>query len=662
MARKKKAGERLTEFFRRMLTIRFFEERMEGLFSSGRVPGTFHSSAGQEAVAVGVVSALGSDDLVVSNHRGHGHAIAKGADIYRLAAEVLGRADGYCRGRGGTQHFSIPDIGFLGTNGITGGGIPLATGVALALKRRAEKRVVACFFGDGAANQGTFHESLNMAGLWRLPILYVCENNCFAMGTRTECAAACVEFHKRAEAYCIENAVVDGNDVDAVLEAAEKAAGVVRSGKPFLLECRTYRLKGHSKSDQAPYRPQEELEKRLELCPLRRAKSRLLKSGVGEAELSGIEEQAAALIENAVEKALEAAEPTLDEAKEELAFASPVGSDAQPLPAEDESAPVLTYRQALNLALREEMDRDKHVVVIGEDVGVYNGAFKVTEGLLDKYGPERIIDTPISENSFTGVGVGAAVGGLRPVVEIMFMDFIALAADQIINHAAKLHYAYAGQVNIPLVIRTPAGGYRGYGATHSQTFDSLFMQIPGLKVYAPARPRDARGMLKAAIRDDDPVLFIEHKLLYGVRGPVPEEEEVLPAGKARVVRKGEHLTIISYGYALYLALKAADALRQKDVTAEVIDLRSLFPLDFETCVESASKTGRVMVVEEGVLFGGVGAEIASRLQEGAFGYLEAPVLRVGADRVPIPVARNLEDEVLPNVQDIVLGAKRLLEF
>lgn len=666
---KTQGGERLLSLYRRMYTIRRFEERLEALFAEGGLAGTFHSSIGQEAVAVGVCAALKPDDLVVSNHRGHGHFIAKGGDIRRLAAELFGKAEGCCKGRGGTQHLSAPDVGFVCANGITGGGIPVATGIGLALRRENKGRVVAAFFGDGASNQGTFHESLNMASLWRLPVLFVCENNCYAMGTRTECATSVQKIADRGAAYSMASASVDGNDVLAVVKAAEKALKAVRTGEPFLLECRTYRLHGHSKSDSAPYRPKGEYEKWLARCPLKRLKQRLVCTTDAERQVADTERAVDAEITAAIDWARSLPPPVAD-ALEEAVYASPVpdrtpGPVVSPLPQasslNSQAFPEMSYSQALNLALAEALERDDRVLLIGEDVGVYEGAFKVSRGLLQKFGPQRIIDTPISENSIVGVGVGAALAGLRPVGEIMFMDFILLAADQIVNHAAKMHFMFGGQLRVPMVIRTPAGGYRGYGATHSQTLEGSFMQAAGLKIVAPSNPRDARGMLLAAVTDDDPVLFIEHKLLYGKRGPVPEQTEELPLFGAAVVREGKDVTIASYSYTLHLALAAAEHLAGQGIQAEVIDLRSLWPLDVDTVARNAARTGRLVVAEEGVTFGGIGAEVAAAVNEAAFGYLEAPVLRVGARRVPIPAARVLEDTVLPSAGDIVAACLKTLE-
>jgi pyruvate/2-oxoglutarate/acetoin dehydrogenase E1 component len=316
--------------------------------------------------------------------------------------------------------------------------------------------------------------------------------------------------------------------------------------------------------------------------------------------------------------------------------------------------------EAIQLALREELKRDERVILLGEDIAEYGGAFKVTRRMADEFGPRRVVNTPISENSVVGVAVGAAMLGMRPVVEIMFMDFVLLAFDQLANHAAKFHYQYAGQLRVPLTVRLPAGGYRGYGPTHSQCLEGLFQGVPGLKIVAPSGPRQARALLKAAIRDDDPVLFVEHKLLYGMREAVPTTEELAPIGSARIARPGSDLTITAHGYMVTLALRAADLLAAEGVNVEVLDLSSLKPLDEAAILESVGRTQHLVTVEEGALPGGIGAEVAALVAERAIGYLDGPVVRVGALDSPIPAARPLEDAVLPSVAKIVAAARRAL--
>jgi pyruvate dehydrogenase E1 component beta subunit len=317
--------------------------------------------------------------------------------------------------------------------------------------------------------------------------------------------------------------------------------------------------------------------------------------------------------------------------------------------------------EAIQLALREELNRDERVILMGEDIAEYGGAFKVTRRMSSEFGPRRIVNTPISENSVVGVAVGAAMLGLRPVVEIMFADFVLLAFDQLANGAAKFHYMYAGQVKVPLTVRLPSGGYRGYGPTHSQCVEGLFQGVPGLKIVAPSSPREARALLKSAIRDDDPVLFVEHKLLYGMREAVPAAEELVPIGRARVARPGADLTIAAHGYQVTLALRAAEQLAKDGVNAEVLDLRTLRPLDEAAILESVGRTQHLVTVEEGALPGGIGAEVAALVAEKAIGSLDGPIVRVGAADCPVPASRILEDAVLPSAAKIVAAARRAME-
>ena len=647
-----------------MLRIRRFEQRIEALYAAGTMSGTFHSSEGQEAVPVGVCTALHGDDLVGSSHRGHGHFIAKGGNLGRMAAELFGRVDGYSAGHGGTQHMAGYEVGFLGSNGITGGGIPIATGAALAIKRRGEPRVVASFFGDGAANQGAFHESLNMAAIWKLPILYVCENNRFSMGSHVSDMVSVENIAERGASYAMPSEIVDGNDVEAVVEAAGRLVGEIRAGGgPRLLECKTYRVRGHSKSDKAEYRSDEEFAAWAKRDPIARLERTLQdECDVSASSIESVKEK----IETELDAALDFAEKSPKGGRDvalRYVFASPLESPESMDPSQSEPAGAVRemfFWEAIQTAMREALDADERVFLYGEDIGAYGGAFKVTRGMLDAYGPMRVIDTPVSENAILGTATGAALVGERPIVEMMFMDFLLLAFDQLVNHAAKFHYIYAGQCKVPLVVRLPAGGYRGYGATHSQCLESMLMGVPGLKIVAPSTPRDARGLLATAIADDDPVLFIEHKLLYGRRGPVPEAPERIPLGRAKVVRPGDDLTLVGYAWSTHLCLEAAEQLAAAGIQAEVIDLRSLAPLDIDTVTESVMRTQRAVICEEGPRVGGVGGELAAALQESAFGYLDAPILRVGAASTPVPAAPDQEREVLPSVGSIVAAARQLM--
>ncbi|MEW6071305.1 MAG: thiamine pyrophosphate-dependent enzyme [Planctomycetota bacterium] len=642
--------------YREMARIRRFEEELHRLVSAGKIAGTTHLCAGQEAVAVGVSGHLSPADQVVSTHRGHGHLLAKGGRADRALAEFAGRRDGYCRGKGGSQHTAVPALGHLGSNGITGGGLPIGAGLALAKQRKGDGRCVVAYLGDGAASTGNFHETLNLAALWRLPIVFVLENNGYAMSTPVARFAACDSLAGWAERYRgMEVARVDGNDVLAVADAVKPLLDRARSGGgPALLECATYRHFGHSKSDPCLYRSGEEEKEWRKRDPLAVLAAR---AGLSPVELAPIEAAVDAEIAAAVEFALASESGDRELALSDLAFPRPA-----PGPAESriETGRETTMTEALRETLRGEMLRDPDVLLLGEDIGLYGGAFGVTRGLLAEFGPERVRETPISENAFTGLGVGAAVGGLRPVVELMFGDFVACCMDALVNHAAKLAYIYAGQVKVPFTLRMPIGRRHGYGATHSQSLEAWFVHTPGLAVVCPATVEDAVGLLRTAIRTDAPVLFLEPKLLYPAPGRMPAPDHLVPLGRARVDREGGDLSLFTYGQALGICREAADLLRVRGYSLEIVDLRSLSPFDLETCSHSLEKTGRGICVHEAAEVGGVADALIGALLPRVFGHLRAPLLKVTGAHSPVPSSPALEEAIMPSARRIVQAALPLL--
>jgi len=644
------------DLYKEMLRIRRFEEELFRLVSVGKIGGTTHLSAGQEAVAVGVSSLLSTTDLVVSTHRGHGHLLAKGGRADKALAEFAGRRDGYCAGKGGSQHTAAPEIGHMGSNGITGGGLPIAAGLALAQRVRNTGRCVVAYLGDGAAATGNFHETLNLAALWKLPVVFVLENNGYAMSMPIERTLACASPAEWAERYRgMVVAQVDGNDVLAVARVAAPLLERARAGEgPALIECATYRHFGHSKSDACVYRDDEEEERWRKHDPLLVLRQR---ADFDDEDLAAVEKAVEAEIEQAIEFAL--ASPPGDQA---LALdhleVAPVAN--QPAPSRIQVGTETTVTEALRDTLRGELLRDESVLLMGEDIGLYGGAFGVTRGLWEEFGAERLFETPISENSFTGLAVGAAVGGLRPVVELMFGDFVTCCMDALVNHAAKLGYMYAGQVCVPLTLRMPIGRRNGYGATHSQSLESWFLHVPGLNVVCPATVADAVGLLRTAIRTDAPVIFLEPKLLYPARGPMPAADHLVPLGSARIDREGGDLTLFTYGQALRLCRDAADQLAARGHEVEIVDLRSLSPFDEETCIASLKKTGRGICVHEASETGGVGDALIGALLPEVFGYLHAPLIKVAAYNVPIPSSPELEEAMMPSTRRVVQQALRLL--
>ena len=670
----------LREMLARMHLVRAFEEAAFEQYGAGKVHGTMHLCIGQEATAIGAIAALRPDDLITSTHRGHGHAIGKGQSVDDMMAELLGKETGVCHGRGGSMHMADLTLGSLGANGIVSGGIPLAVGAGLSMQLQASGRVVACFFGDGAVNNGNFHESLNMAAIWDLPVLFLCENNHYAMSMSVQRGHAVPQVADRAAAYGIPGRTVDGMDVLAVYQAVQEAAAHARRGDgPVLLELVTYRYRGHSKSDKQVYRSREEVDEWMQRDPIRRFEQQLTAAGVLTAE-----ECAAAGADaiTAVEAAIAYADAQPDPDVAELTkyvYAEeddPAVRAGRRAPAWirrhlGEATPVnppagtreITYAEALREAMATALARDPRVYLQGEDIGVYGGAFGVTAGLFEQFGPERVRDTPISENNIAGSAIGAAMTGMRPIAEMQFMDFVTMAMEQIVLQGAKIRFMFGGKATVPMVLRLPAGSGTGAAAQHSQSLEAWFVNVPGLKVVMPATPYDAKGLLLAAIADDNPVMFVENKLLYKLKGPVPVEPYVVPLGQAQIARPGRDLTVVATGILVPRALQAAATLAQEGIEMEVVDPRTLKPYDAATIVASVQRTGRLIVAHEAPLVGGYGGEIAALVaQSAAFAYLEAPIVRLGGADVPPPYNRTLEKAMAPQVEDIAQAARQLVGY
>lgn len=672
--------EGLLTYLRQMREIRDFENTVYDLLGRDIIKGASHLYAGQEAVAVGAIAALREDDLITSTHRGHGHCHARGdslaetADekqdhLEKMMAELFGKETGYCRGRGGSMHIADVERGNLGATGIVGGNIPVATGAGLSMKLQGSDQVVLCFFGDGASNTGNFHESLNMAALWNLPVIYIVENNLYGMSVPFGKASSCCDVAERASAYGIPGIIVDGMDVLAVREAVLEAVERARRGEgPSLIECKTYRWYGHSRSDPRVYRTKEEEAEWKARDPIVVLEKRLLDAGLATPEeLEQIAQASEKALERATQFAFDSPNPSPEDLYE-FVYAPTVYSGDQ-IAAEkvlrekirnDAGMRQIRYWEALVEAFREEMTHDPSVFIMGEDVGLYGGAYGATRGLFEEYGPQRVIDTPISEATIAGAAVGAAMTGMRPVAEIMYVDFTPLAMDQIANQGAKNRYMFGGKTCVPMVIRTEGGAGRCIAAHHSQSLESLWTHFPGIYVVMPATPYDAKGLLKEAIRNDNPVMFIEHKMLYGTKGPVPEEEYTIPLGVADVKRAGKDVTVVTYSRMVLRALEAAEKLAQEGIEVEVIDLRCLKPLDIDTVIHSVQKTGRLVGVTEAYKTGSFINEICVLVNELAFDYLDAPMIRVAAADVPVPMNEVLEDAAIPNVERIEAAIRQLV--
>jgi 2-oxoisovalerate dehydrogenase E1 component len=641
----------MARVFEQMLTIRRFEERLLELHRDGVIFGSTHLANGQEAIAVGARSSLENVDSVVATYRGHHWALACGVEPSALFAELAGREQGTNGGRGGSAYLSAPEHGFVGENSIVGAGLPIADGLALAAAVRGEKRVTLVAFGDGATNQGAALEGLIFAVNRRLPIIFLCENNQWSEMTPIR-AMVPVELSDRAQGFGMATATVDGTDVLAVAAAVEEAAERARAGEgPTFIECKTQRLVGHYQDDIEHYRPQSERLLASDADPIARVRS-LLDEQVAEridAEVNAVlldaERQALADTPADVRTVRDHVYSTISSARRRRV--SNVGS-------------TMTYLQAINAALQAELRARPDALLYGEDVAIPGGVFGATKNLLNEFGADRVFDTPISEAAILGSAVGAAIAGMRPIVEVMFGDFLLVALDQIVNQAANVSYLSRGQVSCPIVVRTQHGATPGSCAQHSQCLEAFLAHIPGIRVGVPATADDAYEMTRAAVACDDPVVLYESRALYTTSGLVDVDGTTGEIGGGRLVRDGADLTIVSWGRMVAAAAAAAETLVEDGVQASVIDLRWLNPLDEDLLFETVKRTSRLLVVHEANLTGGFGAEVVARAASACFFDLDAPPARLALPDVRMPAAPALQTALLPKVEDVVEAARQLM--
>jgi 2-oxoisovalerate dehydrogenase E1 component len=654
------APEELRRLYRSLLLPRMIEEKMLVLLRQGRLSKWF-SGIGQEAIATGAVVALEPRDFILPMHRNLGVFTGRDLDLPRLFRQLLGREGGFTRGRDRTFHFGHLEKGIVGMISHLGAMLPVACGMALAARLRGDARVAAAFTGDGATSEGDFHEALNLAAVWKLPVLFLVENNLYGLSTPVQEQYACRDLADRGVGYGMPGAVVDGNDVLAVHRAVREAADRARRGEgPSLLEFKTFRMRGHEEASGTDYVPRALIEEWARKDPVKRYEAFLLERGLFAADdFAAIRTGYKARIDSLVDEALAAPEAgsTPDEKLAEV-FAPSLLVPRPPSPEDEAGGKVVRYVDAISDGLRTAMRRDERVVLLGQDIAEYGGVFKVTAGFVEEFGRARVRNTPIVESAAVGAAIGLALGGYVPMVEMQFGDFITCAFNQIVNNLAKTHWRWGARV--PVVIRCPVGGGVGAGPFHSQNVEAWFTSVAGLKVLAPATPEDAKGLLVAAFEDGNPVLYLEHKLLYrSARGRVPAGHYSLPIGRARLAREGRHATVVTYGVGVGWALAAAEAFAGEGREIEVVDLRSLMPWDEEAVLRSVRKTGRCLVLHEAPITGGFGGEVAAVVGQQAFEWLDAPVARLGALDTPVPFAKALEalhspkGRLMPALRDLL---------
>jgi len=657
--------EELLSLYEKMLLIHEFELSVQENYRKGEIPGFIHLCIGEEAVAVGVCANLRKEDWITSTHRGHGHAIAKGVELKLLMAELYGKATGCNGGRGGSMHLYSYADGLFGTNGFVGGGIPLAVGLGISSQVKGTDNVAVSFFGDGAINHGAFHESINFAAVRNAPVVFVCENNLYATVTPTSSASLNSNISSKAAAYGIPGITVDGNDVLAVHKATAEAIERARKGNgPTLIEALTYRTVGHHEGDSVAgtYRTREELEIWKKKNPISRFEKYLVETGIAEKNDFDLIHL---LVEDQIIKALEFARsseyPEISTVLE-YCWTEPINpSVALKHKPKIEESVNQSWLVAVRDGIAEEMRKNENIIYLGEGIGERGGTFAHTKNLWKEFGEERIIDTPICELAFTGAAASASAVGCRTIADLMFADFIFESTSQIINQASKLRYMSNGQLSVPMIIRAGSGQIKQAGPHHSGTYHSIWSHIPGLLVVVPSTPADAKGLMKTALRGGNPVIFLEPKALFSSKGPVPLTEHFVPFGKAKIVGEGDNITIITFGLPVFNCIEAGQILKEQGITCEIIDLRTIVPLDTDSIINSVKKTGYVLVVEEGYPVGSVGSEISSIIMEHCFDDLKGPVGRLNKDNIPQPFSPVLEAEVTITAKKVIDSVKAVLK-
>ncbi len=646
----------LVDMYQTMVRIRAFEERVAKEFTLGNVPCSAHLYTGEEAVATGACANLRPDDYITSTHRGHGHVIAKGATTDRMMAEIFGKKTGYCKGKGGSMHIADTDLGILGANGIVGAGITIAGGAALSAKLRGTSQVTICFFGDGASNTSRFHEGINLAACLSLPVVYVVENNAYAITTRFDYACIIANIADRAAAYGIPGLTIDGNDILAVYEAVGEAVARARRGDgPTLVECKTYRWHGHHTGDPQTYRTKEEVAEWKMRDPIPRFKDKLIEMGVLTEEVANkICQEVNDEIDIAVRFAHESPFPSPEEALEDVYAQQSLVAEKN-MELSEQATREATFLQTINEAVEEEMKRDSSVIILGEDLRAFGAPRGEFKGLFHKYGANRVIDTPISETAIMGGAIGAAATGMRPIANIMYANFLGVCGDELINQLTKMRYMFGGKIKLPVTIMSYSGSGVSHAAQHAGTLYGWLMAITGLKIVVPSTPRDAKGLLKSAIREDNPVIFLSHELMLGwkVKSTIPDGEYTIPLGKADIKREGSDVTVVAIGLMVHRALSAGEKLKEQGISIEVIDPRTLVPFDKQTVIESIKKTGRLVIMDEEPVTGSAAGEIAAVIDNEAFDFLDGPIKRVCAPDTPIPFSPSLEKFWTPDDSDLI---------
>jgi 2-oxoisovalerate dehydrogenase E1 component len=640
--RKNLTDDSLLDLYKRILKPRLIEEKMLILIRQGKVSKWF-SGIGQEAISVGVTAILDKDEYILPMHRNLGVFTGRDIPLYRLFSQWQGKANGFTKGRDRSFHFGTQEYKIIGMISHLGPQLGVADGIALANKLKRNGKITAVFTGEGATSEGDFHEALNIASVWELPVMFVIENNGYGLSTPTNEQYRCENLADKGKGYGMESHIVDGNNILEVYNLlSELKASMIEKPRPVLLEFKTFRMRGHEEASGTKYVPQELMDQWAIKDPVENYRKYLKENKIliEEFDVALRSEIKQEINENL---ALANAEPEIEAIlSEELSdvYKPFVFEEVKPTDEKEK----IRFIDAISNSLRQSMERHENLVIMGQDVAEYGGAFKITDGFVAQFGKERVINTPICESAVVSAGMGLSINGYKAIVEMQFADFVSTGFNPIVNLLAKSHYRWLEKADV--VVRMPCGGGTQAGPFHSQTNEAWFTKTPGLKVVYPAFPYDAKGLLNASINDPNPVMFFEHKQLYrSVYQEVPKDYYTLPLGKAALLKEGNEVTIISFGAAVHWAMDTLD--KNPEISADLLDLRTLQPLDTDAIFASVKKTGRVIIYQEDSMFGGVASDISAMIMEECFKYLDAPVKRVASLDTAIPFTKALEDQYLP---------------
>ena len=633
----------LIELHQRLLKPRIIEEKMLSLLRQGKISKWF-SGIGQEAIAVGCTSALDEDEIIFPMHRNLGVFTTRNIPLFNLFCQWQGKMSGFTKGRDRSFHFGTLDYNVVGMISHLGAQLSLADGVALAHKLRNEKKVTIAFSGEGGTSEGEFHEALNMAAVWQLPVIFVVENNGYALSTPISEQFMCANIADKGIGYGMESVIVDGNNVLEVYQTIDRLAKKIRkSSKPVLVECKTFRIRGHEEASGTKYVPKKLMNEWAKKDPLKNYENFLLEQGIpNQEDIVKLTASIKKEIKDALTKAEAVPRPS-GSIEGELADVYASFQHLETNPLSKSSYSEKRYIDAISDGLDIAMKKYPELVLMGQDIADYGGVFKITDGFVETYGKDRVRNTPICESAVVGIGLGLSLKGVKSMVEMQFADFVSCGFNQIVNNLAKVHYRWGAVADV--VIRMPAGGGMGAGPFHSQTNEMWFAHTPGLKIVYPSNPYDAKGLLLSAFEDPNPVLFFEHKALYrSMTDSIPDDYYTVPIGKAKLVEEGNSLSIITYGQAVNWAKEACSDL---GIQADILDLRSIVPLDYDAINETVKKTSKVLLLHEDIMMGGLGAEISAYITEHLFEYLDAPILRVASLNTAVPFAQELEEKYFP---------------